>query len=90
MALYDWANGGSVDAFFWHGIVVSGLCQCYSREWVWNSRKKIVLGGCREGYCEYGSATGILCWVYDVLGELYPIHLGGLMGSKSDSRTSDQ
>ena len=50
---------------------------------------KIVLEGCRKQYREYGPATGILCWVYDVLGELYLIRLSGLMGSKADSRTDD-
>ena len=30
---------------------------------------KIVLEGCRKGYCEYDPATGILCWVHTVLGE---------------------
>ena len=55
-------------------------------------KDKIMLQGCREGYCEYGPATGILCWVYDVLGESYltsyPI-LSGLMGSKADSCFGD-
>ena len=48
-------------------------------------RDKIVLQGCREGYSEYGPTTRILCWVYNVLGELYLIRLIGLMGSKVDS-----
>ena len=30
---------------------------------------QIVLKGCREGYCEYGLTTGILCWLCDVLRE---------------------
>ena len=30
-----------------------------------------MLQDCREGYCEYDPATGILCWIYDVLGESY-------------------
>ena len=34
-------------------------------------KDKIMLQDCREGYCEHGPATGILCWAYDVLGELY-------------------
>ena len=34
-------------------------------------KDKIVLQDCREGYCEYDPATGILCWIYDVLGESY-------------------
>ena len=50
---------------------------------------KIVLEYCRKGYCEYGPATGILCWVYDVLGELYLTRLSGPMGSKADSRTGN-
>ena len=49
-------------------------------------KDKIMLQGCREGYCEYGPASGILCWVYDVLGESYFTCLSGLMGSKADSR----
>ena len=48
-------------------------------------KDKNVLQGCREGYCEYGPATGILCWVYDVLGKLYLTHLSSLVGSKADS-----
>ena len=32
-------------------------------------KDKIMLQGCRERYCEYGPATGILYCVYDVLGE---------------------
>ena len=47
-------------------------------------KDKIVLQGCREGYCEY--VTGILCWVYDVLGESYLTCLSGLMNSKVDSQ----
>ena len=90
MVLYDWANGGFVGAFFRHGMV-SGLWgqlvlfQGMGTEF----EEKLVFGGCREGYCEYGSATGILCWVYDILGESHPIHLSGLIGSKSDSRTGN-
>ena len=52
-------------------------------------KDKIVLQGCREGYCEYGPATGILCWVYDVLGESYLTLLSGLTGSRADSRFGD-
>ena len=47
-------------------------------------KDKIVLQGCKEGYCEYGPATGILCWVYDALGELHLIRLFGLKSSKAD------
>ena len=46
---------------------------------------KLMLQGCREGYCDYGPATGILCWVYDVLGESYLSCLSGLMSSKVDA-----
>ena len=49
-------------------------------------KDEIVLQGCREGYCEYGLVTGILCWVYDVLGESYLTCLSGLMNSKADSQ----
>ena len=52
-------------------------------------KDKIVLESCRKGYCEYGPATGILCWVYDVLGELYLTGLSGLTGSKADPRTGN-
>ena len=48
-------------------------------------KDKIVLQGCREEYHEYDPSTGILFWVYDVLGELYLTHLCGLMSSKADS-----
>ena len=37
--------------------------------------ENIVLGGSRKEYCEYGPATAILSWVYDVLGELYLTYL---------------
>ena len=83
----DWVNGGSVGVFFRYGMV-SGLWgelvlfQGMSMKF----KDKIVLQGCREGYCEYGPATGILCWVYDVLGELHLSRLFGLMSSKADSR----
>ena len=66
-----------------------GGSQCYSREWVWNSRNKIVLEGCRKGSYEYGPTTGILCWIYDVLGELYMTRLSSLIDSKADSHTGD-
>ena len=93
MVSYDWANGASVGVFCRHGIV-SGL---------WGElvlfqgmgtkfKNKIVLQGCREWYCEYRPATGILCWLYDVLGEsdmLYLTCLSGIMGSKDDSRSGD-
>ena len=90
MVSYDWANGGSVGIFFRHGMV-SGLRGelVLFQGMGMKFKDKIVLQGCREGYCEYGPATGILCWVYDVLGELYLIHLSGLMGSKADSCTDD-
>ena len=52
-------------------------------------KDKIVLQGCREGYCEYGPATGISCWLYHILGESYLTHLSNLMGSKADSRFGD-
>ena len=40
---------------------------------------KIVLEGCRKGYCEYGPAAGILCQVHDVLGNLYLTRLSSLI-----------
>ena len=52
-------------------------------------KDKIMLQGSREGYCECGPATGILCWVYDVLGESYLTSISGLIGSKADSRFGD-
>ena len=45
---------------------------------------KTVLQSCREGCCEYGRATGISCWLYHLLGELYLTRLSGLMSSKAD------
>ena len=85
MVSYDWANGVSVGVFFRHGMV-SGLWgelvlfQGMDVEF----EDKIVLQSCREGYCEYGRATGISCWVYHLLGELYLARLSGLMSSKAD------
>ena len=90
MVSYDYANGGSVDVFFRHGMVSSlqgelvlfqGMCMKF--------KNKIVLQGCRERYCEYGPTTGTLCWVYDVLGELYVTRLNDLMGRKADSCSGD-
>ena len=68
---------------------VYGGSQCYSRERVLNSRTKFLLESCRKGCCEYGLATGILCWVYDVLGVFYLTRLSSLIGSKADTRTGD-
>ena len=51
--------------------------------------ENIALGGSRKEYCEYGPNTGILYWVYDVLGELYLIRLSGLMVSEADSSAGD-
>ena len=52
-------------------------------------KDKLVSQGCREEYCEYGHATEILCWVYDVLGGLYLTRLSGPMSSKAGSRSGD-
>ena len=51
--------------------------------------ENIVLAGSKKEYCEYGPATGISCWVYDVLDDFYLTSLTGLMGSEADSRTGD-
>ena len=51
--------------------------------------ENIVLEGSGREYCEYGPTTGILFWVYDVLGELNLTRLSSLMGSEADSRTGD-
>ena len=53
-------------------------------------RGKNFVARLQERYCENGPATGILCWVYDVLGELYLTRLSGLMSSKADQQTSVQ
>ena len=52
-------------------------------------KDKIMLQGCRERYCEYGPATGILYCVFDVLVESQVTRLFGLMNSKVDSRYGD-
>ena len=90
MVSYDWANGSSVGEIFRHGIV-SGLQGelVLFQEMRMKFKDKIVLKGCREEYCEHGPATGISCWVYDVLGDWYLTRLSGLMCSKADSRLSD-
>ena len=90
MVSYGWANGGYIGAFFRHGVVSglrgeSVLPQGMGMEF----ENKTVLEGCRKGYCEYDPATGILCWVYNVLGEWYLTRLSGLMGSKAGSRSGD-
>ena len=90
MVSYDWANDGSVGAFFRHGMV-SGLWGelVLLQGMRMKFKKQILLQGCREGYCEYGPVTGILCQVYDVLGELHLACLSGLMGSKAGSHFGD-
>ena len=72
MVSYDWANDGSVGVFFRHGMV-SGLWGelVLLQGMGMKFKDKIMLQGCGEGYCEYAAATGILWWVYDVLGEYY-------------------
>ena len=87
---YDWANGSSVGAFFRHGMVSSlrgesVLFQGMGMEF----EDKIVLEGFRKVYFEYSPATGVLCWVYDVSGELQVTRLSGLMSSKAGSRTDN-
>ena len=51
--------------------------------------ENIVLGGSKKEYCEYGPATGMSCWVYDVLDDTYLTRLSGLMGSEADSRAGN-
>ena len=90
MFSYDLANGDSVGAFFRHGMVSglwgdSVLFQGMDMEF----EDKIVLEGHRKECCEYGPATGILCWVYDVLGDFYLTRLSSLIGSNADFRTGD-
>ena len=51
--------------------------------------ENIVLGGSKKEYCEYGPATGISCWIYDVLGDYYLTRLSGLMVSEVGSRAGD-
>ena len=85
MVFYDQDNGGPVAVFFRHGMV-SGLCgELVLFQGIGIKIKdKIVLQGFREGYCEYGTATGIiLYWAYDVLNELYLTCSSGLMSSKA-------
>ena len=51
--------------------------------------ESMVLGGGGKEYCQDGPATGIMRWVYLILGERCMTDLGSLMGSKADSRTGD-
>ena len=85
MVLYDWANSGSVGAFFmaWYGFRSMGelvLFQGMGMEFSGN----IVLGGSKKEHYEYGSATGMSCWVYDALDDSYLASLSGPMVSKAD------
>ena len=90
MVSYDWTNGGSVGIFFRNGMVSGQWGELVLFQGMGMKIKdKIVLQSCREGYCEYGPATGILCWVYDVLGESYLTLLSGLTGSRADSCFGD-
>ena len=89
MFSYDWANGGSVDIFFRHGMV-SGL---WGKLVLFQGmgiklKDKIVLQGCKERYCEYGPCYRSLCWIY-ILDESYLTRLSGLMDSKAGSRAGD-
>ena len=52
-------------------------------------KDKIVLKGCKEGYCEYGPVTEILCWVYDVLVESHLTYLSVSLSKKADSNFND-
>ena len=52
-------------------------------------KDKIVLQGCREEYCEYGPLTGILRWVYDVLGESYLTRLTCLCQKEMGAEAGD-
>ena len=90
MVSYGWANDGSVGVLVRHGMV-SGLWGklVLLQKIGMKFKDKIMLQSCREGYCECGPATGILCWVYDVLGESYLACVSGLMGSKAASRFGD-
>ena len=59
MVSYDWANGGSVRVLFRYRMV-SGLWGelMLFQGMGMKLKDKIVLQGYREGYCEYGPATG--------------------------------
>ena len=62
MVSYDWGNGGSVGVLFRHGMV-SGLRGelVLFQGMGMKFKDKIVLQVCREGYCECGPVTGVLC-----------------------------
>ena len=72
MVSYDWDNNGSVGVFFRNGMISSLWGELVLLQGMGMKFKdRIMLQGCREGYCEYGPAAGILWWVYHVLGESY-------------------
>ena len=89
MVSYDWANGGSAGAFFRHGMV-SGLWgeSVLLSGMGMELEDKIVLEGCRKGYCEYVPTTGILCWLH-LLGEFKSARVSSLIGNKAFSHTGD-
>ena len=62
MVLYDWANSGSVGAFFvaWCDFRSVGELVLFWGVGVEFS-ENIVLGGSEKEYWEYGPATGMLC-----------------------------
>ena len=64
MVSYDWTDGVvyPIVIFFRHGMI-SGLWVELVLRMGMKFMDKIVLQGCREEYCEYDPATGILCWV---------------------------
>ena len=79
-----------VSVFLWHGMISGQWGELVLFEGMGMKFKdKIVLQGCREEYFEYGPATGILCWEYDVTGESYLTRLSGLMNSKADCCSGD-
>ena len=53
MVSYDWINGGSLGIFFRQVWFLWGELVLFLGM-VMKLKDKIVLQGCREGYCEYG------------------------------------
>ena len=87
---YNWANHNSVGVFLRNSMISDLWGELVLLQGMGIKLKdKNMFQGCKERYCEYGPAAGILCWVYHVLGESYFTCLTGPMSNKADSRFVD-
>ena len=73
--------GSAVFSTWWVVLLIGSWC--YSREWVWNLRAKLLC--CfREVKCKQGFTTGIWYYLYNALGLTVSMCISSLMVSKSN------